>query len=126
MTTKDEIPRRCMLDLNTPAELAIHNAIQEVEKVGADERLTDSVVYLSKAKESLSDYIDNVPKSSNELLKINAYKKGDKYHFVSTGTVLKEPIDLILTEDDYKYAIQAYKMTRIPSVFDEEYESRYI
>ena len=54
-----EIPRRNILTLNTSAELAIHNAIQEVEKVGADVKLTDVIIMLVKAKETLSDYIDS-------------------------------------------------------------------
>ncbi len=53
------IPRRNKLWLNTPAELAIFNAIQEVEKVGADVKLTDIVIMLEQAKNLLSDYIDN-------------------------------------------------------------------
>ena len=53
------IPRRIRLDLNTPAELAIHNAMQEVEKVGADPKLTEAVILLSKAKELVSDYVDS-------------------------------------------------------------------
>lgn len=54
----NEIPRRNRLDLNTPAEKAIHDAIQEVEKVGADPKLTDVVIMLVKAKDLLSDYVD--------------------------------------------------------------------
>lgn len=54
----NEIPRRNRLDLNTPAEKAIHDAIQKVEKVGADPKLTDVVVMLAKAKDLLSDYVD--------------------------------------------------------------------
>ncbi|SDZ90443.1 hypothetical protein SAMN05443667_101235 [Flavobacterium gillisiae] len=53
-----EFPRRNRLDLNTPAEKAIHDAIQEVEKVGADPKLTDIVIMLGKAKDLLSDFID--------------------------------------------------------------------
>lgn len=56
------IPRRNKLWLNTPAELAIFNAIQEVEKVGADVKLTDIVIMLEQAKNLLSDYIDNTKK----------------------------------------------------------------
>jgi len=33
----DGFPRRNRLDLNTPAELAIYNAMREVEKCGASE-----------------------------------------------------------------------------------------
>jgi hypothetical protein len=53
-----EIPRRIRLDLNTPAELSIHNAMQEVEKIGADVKLTNAVIYLSMAKDLVSDFID--------------------------------------------------------------------
>jgi hypothetical protein len=56
---KNEIPRRNRLDLNNPAEKAICNAIEEVEKVGADAKLTDVVVMLVKAKDLLSDYVDS-------------------------------------------------------------------
>ena len=53
------VPRRNRLDLNTPAELAIFNAIQEVEKIGADPKLTDIVISLGKTKDLLSDFIDD-------------------------------------------------------------------
>jgi len=54
-----EIPRRIRLDLNEPAELAIYNAIQEVEKAGADPKLTKAVTLLSEAKNLVADYIDS-------------------------------------------------------------------
>jgi hypothetical protein len=53
------VPRRQRLDLNTPAELAIFMAIQEVEKAGADPKLTDVVMALISAKDKLSDYVDS-------------------------------------------------------------------
>lgn len=55
---ENEIPRRNRLDLNTPAEKAIYEAIQEVEKVGADTKLTEVIVMLGKARNLLSDYVD--------------------------------------------------------------------
>jgi hypothetical protein len=54
-----EIPRRIRLDLFQPAELAIYNAIQEVEKMPADVRLTDAVILLGKAKDCVSNYIES-------------------------------------------------------------------
>ena len=51
-------PRRINLSLNHSAELAIHNAMCEVEKVGADEKLTKAVTLLAEAKDLVSDYID--------------------------------------------------------------------
>lgn len=54
-----ETPRRNRIDLNTPAEKAIYDAMQAVEKVGADVRLTEAVVLLAKAKDLVSDFVDD-------------------------------------------------------------------
>lgn len=56
-----EIPRRIRLDLMSPAELAITNAIQEVEKIGADVKLTNAVIKLLAAREDVADFIDSQP-----------------------------------------------------------------
>lgn len=53
-----EIQRRNRLDLNVPAELAITNAIQEIEKMGWDVRLTNAQNLLHQAKELVSDHVD--------------------------------------------------------------------
>lgn len=53
-----QFPRRSRLDLCTPAEKAIYDAMQEVEKIGADVRLTEAVILLSQAKNKVADYID--------------------------------------------------------------------
>lgn len=55
-----ETPRRNRLDLCTPAELAIFNAMQEVEKAGADVRLTTATMLLSEAKDCVADFVDGV------------------------------------------------------------------
>lgn len=52
-------PRRNRLDLNEPAELAIRNAVSEVEKMPADVRLTNAVVLLDQARWAVADFIDN-------------------------------------------------------------------
>lgn len=54
----NEIPRRKRLDLNVPAEKAIYDAMQEVEKLPADVRLTEAVILLTKAKDLVSDFVD--------------------------------------------------------------------
>lgn len=59
--------RRNRMDLNVPAETAIQNAIWEVEKVGASPSLTEAVILLGKAKDLVSDYIDNVKDSKPEI-----------------------------------------------------------
>lgn len=50
--------RRIRLDLMTKAELSIHEAIFEIEKLGADVRLTQAQALLAQAKELVSDYTD--------------------------------------------------------------------
>lgn len=50
--------RRARLDLIEPSEKAIYDAMVEVEKVGADVRLTKTVVLLQEAREQLADYFD--------------------------------------------------------------------
>jgi hypothetical protein len=54
----ENIPRRVRLDLQTPTERAIYEAMQEVEKMGADTRLTDAVILLQQAIDKVADYVD--------------------------------------------------------------------
>lgn len=58
------IPRRIRLDLSEPAELAIRKAVDEVEKIGADVRLTEAVNLLDKARELVADFIDEQQNTS--------------------------------------------------------------
>ena len=73
-----ETPRRNRLDLNTPAEKAIYDAMQEVERAGADVKLTKVVTLLSKAKDTLADYIDKVETESRLSELCDAKNSGDK------------------------------------------------
>lgn len=59
--TKNEIPRRCQTDQWTPAERAIQAAVDEVEQMGADERLTRAVVLLGEARSAVADFVDATP-----------------------------------------------------------------
>lgn len=54
----NEIPRRSRIDLFTPAETAIFQAMQAVEEAGAHPLLTDAVLLLQRAKDKVSDYVD--------------------------------------------------------------------
>ena len=54
----ENLPRRNQLDLLTPAELAIFEAMQAVEKIGADEKLTEAVIILQKARDLVADFIE--------------------------------------------------------------------
>ena len=51
-------PRRQQLDKCTPAELAIYKAMEEVEKIGADVRLTDAITKLNEARNLVADFVD--------------------------------------------------------------------
>lgn len=55
------IPRRIQLEKFTPAEKAIYDALQVVESVGADVRLTRAVNLLQEARNLVADYVDGVP-----------------------------------------------------------------
>jgi hypothetical protein len=55
---KQKQMRRNKLYLCTPAELAIYNAIKEVEKLGASVALTKAVNLLIEAKELVGDVVD--------------------------------------------------------------------
>lgn len=56
----NEFPRRAKLYEMSPAEKAIWDATQEVEKLPADVRLTEAVILLAQAREKVADYIDGI------------------------------------------------------------------
>lgn len=60
------VPRRNYLDKSSPAEMAIQNAIEEVEKCGDNPHLTSIVLGLFDMKNKMSDYIDGV--QSNQVM----------------------------------------------------------
>lgn len=59
LVSKSGIARRVRIDLSTPAEIAIRNAMNEVEKMTADTRLTDAIIKLQEALCHVSDYVDD-------------------------------------------------------------------
>ena len=68
--------RRNRLDLNTPAELAIRNAVNEVEKAGADVKLTLAVIKLEEARCLVADYVDSQESEDEALAKGHDIKCG--------------------------------------------------
>ena len=54
------IPRRACIDKNTATELAIRAAIDMVEALGADPRLTEAVILLDQARDKVADFVDGV------------------------------------------------------------------
>jgi hypothetical protein len=66
--TKD-LPRRIRIDLMTPAELAITNAMHEVEIAGASIELTNAVIKLMEARNLVADHVDNKLQELNSKTK---------------------------------------------------------
>jgi len=62
----NDIPRRIQMEKMVPAELAIRNAMIEVEKAGAHELLTDAIVLLGDALEKVGDFTDKQDSNGNE------------------------------------------------------------
>ena len=60
--SENGFPRRHRIDLHTPAEAAIYQAILEVELAGAHPLLTDAVVLLQQAKDKVADFVE-LPKA---------------------------------------------------------------
>ena len=58
MKMVDGVPRRIRVDLLSPAENAIRDAMAEVEKAGAHPRLTDAVILLQQARDAVADFMD--------------------------------------------------------------------
>ncbi len=61
MTIIDGIPRRNRIDLLTPAELAIRQAVAAVENLPAHPLLTDAVVLLGQARDKVADFVELNP-----------------------------------------------------------------
>lgn len=55
------IPRRIDTRRWVPAERAIQDAVDSVERMPGDSRLTDAVILLSKARDAVADYVDAQP-----------------------------------------------------------------
>lgn len=79
------IPRASCIDLQSDAEGSIRTAIAAVEKVGAHERLTQSVISLGQALDHLAAYVDTV------VLK-GEFRKPDPSDF-DTSDVEPEPLE---------------------------------
>lgn len=53
-----DFPRRACMEHMVPAELAIGDAIEAVEKSGCHPLLTDAVVLLAQARDKVADFVD--------------------------------------------------------------------
>jgi hypothetical protein len=53
-----DFSRRARLDLMRPIELKIYKVMEEVKRMPADMRLTEAAILLDKARNLVSDFID--------------------------------------------------------------------
>jgi hypothetical protein len=72
----NEIPRRINTELFTPAETAIHQAIQAVEQLEAHPLLTDAVTLLTQAQSKVADHVDHKQTQKSTLENYFALNKG--------------------------------------------------
>lgn len=68
----NERPRRIQWEKLTPAERSICAAMEVVEEVGADPRLTDAVVLLQQARDKVADYVDGIESQGHKVKPINS------------------------------------------------------
>lgn len=52
------VPRRNRVDLLTPAETAIREAMFAVERAGAHPLLTEAITFLAMAKDTVADFVE--------------------------------------------------------------------
>lgn len=58
MEKNQVVPRRSRMDLWTPMEKSIYDAIQQVESAGTDVLLTEAIVHLNNAMRFASNWVD--------------------------------------------------------------------
>lgn len=73
-------PRRADVLRWIPAEHAIQAAIDAVEAAGADSRLTDAVILLTKARRSVADFVDGFEAD------VGLYRESDLRRFCAPGS----------------------------------------
>lgn len=89
----NDIPRRCRLDLNTPAEHAIYDAMIEVEKLAADVRLTDAVILLGEARNAVADFVDDADRTKRRIIRFTGDTPEPAAPSVSDAGLDLEPIE---------------------------------
>lgn len=96
------IPRRCRVDLATPAESKIREAMQIVEELGCDPSLTDAIVLLEGALKKVSDFVDD---QNQKSLSQQAYEdilhEQDKKAFKEIKKLTGENMQIEIYQQDW-------------------------
>lgn len=111
-------PRRIRLDQFTPAELAIYNATQEVEKAGCDTKLTEAIILLSQARELVSDYVDGELMIGLRLPTLNSYITTPLIEFTKDNFI--KDFNLFIEQS------KVFAKGPIPNVEIQIYENRFV
>lgn len=64
----DALPRRVQQEKLTAAERLIHDAVGEVNAMGADLRLTDAETLLTRARNLVADFVDGVTPQRDSVI----------------------------------------------------------
>lgn len=62
--------RRRTIEQLSKGERAIYDAVDTIEEMGADIRLTDAVVLLQEAREAVADYVDGVNPNKRRIVNV--------------------------------------------------------
>ena len=103
--------RRNNLQTMTPAEIAIFNAMQEVEKIGADLKLTEAVVLLAKAKDCVADFVDNIESDFDKINDVHYWRCPECNSIFATSNKTpewtKQKMAIVHTNDIYDIPCRA-------------------
>lgn len=95
-----ETLRRNRLDKCTSAELSIYKAMGEVEKLGADIKLTDAIIKLNEALNLVADYIDIKNKSMPIIEDFTTEKEMNPYILICDCNSTEHQIVIHRDTDD--------------------------
>lgn len=78
-----DIFRRIDISRFTPAEQAIYDAMAAVERLPPDERLTNAVILLQKARSHVADYVDGI----NEIKELHISSSDEQQRILKEAIV---------------------------------------
>jgi len=120
MNDQNKIPRRNRLDLLSPEEISIQEAINKIELLGAHPQLTVVIAKLLVAKDSLSDYIDGI-NLENELPKTEKMTYEEAEKFLNDGKCIALPGWFGFWFKDMK-SLETLVFAKTQEVLDTPYE----
>jgi len=129
---------RNRLDLYMPAEMAMHNAIQEIETMGADVRLTNAQILIQQAKDLVAEFIIEKNIGNNDTRPLNVsgayiviayrygHREGHSYLVDICGGIdtAKEAAEKEANERGGKYSVVVFAKRIATGDVEEIYEAK--